>query len=142
MSSAPQKTTAPAPQPQKAKMSMLKRYFAQSIKTDEERKMQDQHPVPDPSPFTLRQFANENVSQAIPVEAPPNAEAPVNPPPKEPEDPRSTGQRIKEAFKKGEEEVSQTPEVATDAGVATGETTVGGTTASANPGNVQNSRRV
>lgn len=89
--------------------------------------MQDQHPVPDPSPFTLRQFANENVSQAIPAEAPPKAEVPASPPPKEPEDKRSTGQRIKEAFKKGEEEVSQTPEVATDAGVATGETAVGET---------------
>lgn len=85
--------------------SKLKRYVSQSIATEDEHKKQDTVPPEDPNPFTIRQFIHENVSQAVPVTPPPKEETAKKSAAKEEEPKKPLGERIKEAFKRGEEQV-------------------------------------
>jgi hypothetical protein len=99
-----------------AKTSFLKKYFSQAAPaTEEERKRQAEVHPKDCNSFTIRAFLHDNVSQAIPREAPPrpvrkvesSAESATPANPAEPAEPaKPLTQKIKEAFTGGEKQTA------------------------------------
>lgn len=96
-------------QPSKSK-GYLKRYFAQSILTPEERKARLKDKPKDKNPFTMRAFLHDNLTQSIPRHAPPPASSTSKPKTKEPTEPeKPISEKVKEAFKMGVGETSEQP---------------------------------